>query len=331
MSRWTRVVVTAALLFPVALRAQGGTISPQCPNSTVNARVTQDACQKALDLFQFLAPQLGASLAGGNAVLGEHSALRGLGHFSLGVRANILDATVPRVGEHTPELTGATSSSYGADRRFVPVPTIDAAIGLFRGIPIAGTNALALDALVNVSYVPKVEESNVSVTLPDGSLKLGVGGRLALLQETFLTPGISVTYLQRDLPTVDVTGQVSDDQLLVRNIQVQTKAWRVVAGKNLSLFSISLGAGQDRYQTSASSQVTIKRLNASVTSAPVSAEQSLTRLSYFADVAFNFPLLRIVGEIGRVSGGTVDTYNTVAGARADDAHTYGSLGLRVNW
>jgi hypothetical protein len=331
MSRWTRVAVAAALLVPAALRAQGGTISPQCPNATVDARVTQDACQKSLDLFQFLAPQLGATLAGGNAVLGEHSALRGVGHFSLGIRANVINAAVPRVGDHTPALTGATSSSYGVENHYVPVPTIDGAIGIFRGFPVAGTNALALDALVNVAYIPNVKQPNVSVSLPDGSLKLGFGGRLGLLQETFVTPGVSITYLQRDLPSVDVAGRVSGDQLDVRNIDVHTKAWRVVAGKNLALMSLSVGAGQDRYETSATSQVTINRLGASITSAPAIVEQSLTRLSYFADVSLNFALLRIVGELGRVSGGTIDTYNSFAGSRADDAHTFGSLGVRVNW
>lgn len=331
MMRISRVAALAAVLAPAGMRAQGGSVSAQCPSASLDQRVTQDACQKAVDLFQFLAPQLGAAVAGGNAVLGEHSALRGPGHFSLGVRANVMRASIPRMGEHTPSITGATSSSYGIENHFVPVPTVDAAVGLFGGFPVAGSNVLALDALVNVSYVPKISQSNVAVSLPNSSLKLGFGGRLGLLQETFVTPGISVTYLQRDLPTVDVTGTISSDQLLVRDIDVQTKAWRVVAGKNLALFSVSAGVGQDRYHTAATSQATINRVGVSVTSSAIGVQQSLTRTSYFADAALNLSLLRIVGEIGRVSGGTIDTYNTFAGVRADDAYTYGSLGVRVNW
>ncbi|MEO7963565.1 MAG: hypothetical protein ABIT38_06600, partial [Gemmatimonadaceae bacterium] len=117
----------------------------------------------------------------------------------------------------------------------------------------------------------------------------------------------------------------------VRDVDVETTAWRVVAGKNLALLGFTVGAGQDKYKTSATSQVTINRLGSSVTSAPIAAMQSLTRTSYFADVALNLSLFRIVGEIGRASGGSVATYNSVAGARADDARTYGSIGLRVNW
>ena len=64
--------LTIALSHPIA--AQG--ISPQCPPGTAtpsgpdNTRIAQDACQKAIDLFQYMAPQLGGLLAGGNATQG---------------------------------------------------------------------------------------------------------------------------------------------------------------------------------------------------------------------------------------------------------------------
>ena len=52
-----------------SVSAQG--ISSQCPPGGLkangdpdNTRIAQDACQKAIDLFQYVAPQLGAVLAG---------------------------------------------------------------------------------------------------------------------------------------------------------------------------------------------------------------------------------------------------------------------------
>jgi len=33
--------------------------------------LTQDACQKAVDVFQYVAPQLGTAITGGNATLGR--------------------------------------------------------------------------------------------------------------------------------------------------------------------------------------------------------------------------------------------------------------------
>ncbi len=311
--------------------AQGGAIDAQCRAGTVNERITQDACQKAIDLLQFMAPQLGATLTGGNAVLGEHSALRGLGHFSLGVKVNALQSTLPRVDQRTPATTGAQADDYAVRKQWVAAPVVDAAIGIFRGIPFAGTYALGVDALVNVAYIPTVHEGDLSIDVPDGSLKFGFGGRLGLLAETFVTPGISVTYLQRDLPTLDVQGRVTGDELDVRNVRVSTNAWRVVAGKNFSVFGVALGGGEDRYDTRADAQVTINHLVPSVTSNVIAARQELTRHNVFASLALNLPALRVVGEVGRASGGSIATYNTFAGHRSDDARTYASLGLRVNW
>lgn len=311
--------------------AQGGAIDSQCGTGTVNARITQDACQKAIDLLQFMAPQLGATLTGGNAVLGEHSTLRGPGHFSLGLKVNALQSALPRVDQRTPETTGARSDDYAVRKQWIGAPVVDAAIGVFRGIPFAGTYALGVDALVNAAYIPTVDEGDLSIDVPDGSFKFGFGGRLGVLAETFITPGISVTYLQRDLPTLNVQGRVSGDELDVRNVRVSTSAWRVVAGKNFSVFGVALGGGQDMYDTRADAQVTINQLVPSVTSNVIAGRQELTRNNLFANLALNLPALRVVGEVGRTSGGSIATYNTFAGHRADDARSYASLGLRVNW
>ncbi|MBK6487919.1 MAG: hypothetical protein IPF98_13835 [Gemmatimonadetes bacterium] len=321
-----------ALAAPRTLTAQGaGPIDPQCRAGTTNERITQDACQKAIDLLQFMAPQLGMALTGGNAVSGEHSALRGLGHLSIGLKVNALEAGLPRVDQRTPSTTGASSSDYGVRSQWVPVPVVDAAIGLFRGIPFAGTYALGVDMLVNLAVLPSVDETDLSVELPDGSAKVGFGARLGLLAETFVTPGISMTWLQRELPTVNVKGRVSGDELDVRNVRVSTSAWRLVAGKNFSVFGVALGGGQDTYETRADAQVTINRVGPGVTSNVVTGQQDLTRNNLFGNVALNLPALRVVAEVGRVTGGSVATYNTFDGHKADDARTYASIALRVNW
>lgn len=317
-----------------AARAQttsGGSIDPQCTGGGTTGLVTRDACQKAIDLFQFVAPQLAATIAGGNAAQGEHSTLGGLGHFSVGLRANAIESSLPRVDQHTPSVTGAVRSDYGIDRQWIAAPVIDAAIGLFRGIPLIGTHALGVDALVNVAYVPSVDQGDFAISLPDGSLKLGFGGRLGLLRETFLTPGLSVTWMQRDLPTVNVVGRVSGDELDVRDVRVKTTAWRVVGGKNFTFLGVAVGGGQDRYDTRASAQVTINHFGPSVTSGVISSRQELTRTNVFGNVSLNFLMLHVVAEVGRSSGGTVATYNTFSGHDPAAPRSYVSLGLRANW
>ena len=331
MQKGTLVILVAVCLGASAANAQGGAIDSQCRAGTLSERFTQDACQKAIDLFQFMAPQLGVTIVGGNAVLGEHSAMRGPGHFSVGVRANAITSRLPQVDNQTPAITGATRSDYAVDKQVIGAPALDAAVGLFRGFPVAGTYALGLDALVNVAYIPSVDRQDVKLELPDGSFKFGFGGRLGVMQETFLTPGLAVTYLRRDLPTMNVLGRVNSDELNVRDMQVQSSAWRAVLGKNFSVFGISLGAGQDRYETSADVQVSVDRAGQRVTSSVVQAEQIMTRRNVFANLSLNLSVLRLVGEVGRVTGGKVSTYNAFGGHDANGAIDYASFGLRVNW
>src|SRR5512138_3377617 len=176
-------------------------IDPRCPGVALADRAAQDACQKAVDIFAFMTPQLGVGLVGGNAILGTGGALGGIGRFSIGVRGNGLRGRVPQVGNVNASITGAVRSDYAVDNQVVGLPAVEGALGLFGGIPLGVTHAFALDALLSATYVPEFSRSNVAVSLPDGSLKLGFGGRLGVLTESFATPSVSLTYLRRDLPT----------------------------------------------------------------------------------------------------------------------------------
>ena len=51
----------------------------------------------------------------------------------------------------------------------------------------------------------------------------------------------------------------------------------------------------------------------------------------FLDLSMNLPFFKIVGEIGQVSGGDVETYNQFDGSKADDSRTYGSIGIRFGF
>lgn len=327
MTRWT--LAAAVVLTSRLAMAQGGTIDVQCRGGTVQERATQDACQKALDIFAFMAPQLGTAIAGGNAISGEHSALRGVGRFSIGLRANAVRARLPEVEAITPVITGARVSDYAVEEQVIPVPTIDAAVGLFNGLPIGGTRALGLDALVNVAYLPEVSAGDVSVALPNGTFKFGFGARLSLVQESVISPGISVTWLQRDLPTLDLSATPGSDEIRVNDLQVKTRAWRAVIGKNFGVLSLSGGVGQDTYETSALANVRVARGGVTYAAGPVSAIQEFKRDNAFGSVALNLAMFSIVGEYGRASHGKLATYNTFGTARADDAIDYLSIGIRI--
>ena len=314
----------------------------RCPNGTVNglgvpdqARASQDACQKALDLFAYMAPQLGTSITGGNATLGHAGSLGGLGHFSAGLRINVLQGSLPQVQDANvqPVATGVNQSTYNTKTQIIPMPTADLAIGVFKGLPLAITNVGGIDLLVSASYLPEFNSSGVSVKVPNGSLKLGYGARVGILQESLLVPGVSVSYLKRDLPTVNMAANSGNDSLIVDNLSLKTTAWRVVASKSLLLFGFAAGVGQDKYESSTSIRAYVApgALNPEAKAGPVAISQSLNRTNVFADVSMNLLLLKLTGEIGQVSGGTINTYNKFSGKQAADSRIYGSVGARFGF
>jgi hypothetical protein len=336
------VILAASVVAATSVQAQGSIDTSRCPPGTTNGlgvpdqtRAAQDACQKAIDLFQYMAPQLGVAVTGGNATLGQGGTLGGLGHFSIGLRINAVQGSLPRIQDVTPAVTGATSSRYETDDQFIALPTADLAIGLFKGIPLALTNVGGVDLLVSAAYLPEFDGEGVSVRVPDGSLKLGFGARVGLLQESLIVPGVSVTYLRRDLPTTNIVATTGGDNLTISDLSVKTDAWRVVASKSLIFFGVAVGGGQDRYKSSTdiSAHVAARTVppTPEANMGPVSLEQSLTRTNMFANLSVNLLLLKITGEIGQVSGGEISTFNTFNGKQAADSRIYGSIGARFGF
>lgn len=332
--------VLSALLLATPLAAQIDTRA--CPPGNVGGsipnlqRATQDACQKALDLFQYIAPQLGVAITGGNATLGQGGTMGGLGHFSIGLRANGLLGSLPEIARFTLAVTGAESATYGTRDQLIGLPTADLAVGLFRGLPLGVTNVGGVDLIVSAAYLPEFDGAGVQIKVPGGPLKLGFGARVGLLQESLIAPGVSVTYLKRDLPTVDITAGNGVDALRVDNLEVRTDAWRVVASKSLLAFGLAIGGGRDRYKTSADLGATVgPRPPFTGTAITVPGlnriERDLTRTNLFADLSLNLPFFRLTGEIGRVSGGRIDTFNKFEGKQAADARFFGSVGARFGF
>lgn len=324
----------AVLLAPVVV-ARAQTIDDQCPPGSSNiagepdnTKIAQDACQKAIDLFKYLAPQLGAVLAGGNPTQGVSGTLGGLGHFSLGLRANAMHGWLPQVDRVVPNTRGAQKSTYGIDDKPIGFVTADIALGVFKGM--ASSGFASFDVLVSASYLPSVDNVNVDVAVPSGSLKFGFGAKVGLLSETAARPGVSVSYLDRGLPTATITGKSGDDRLVLADLSVRSRSWRAVAGKSFFIFGVGGGFGQDSYDSDANITVAIAPRAATPggTGGPIALGQKLTRNNIFGTAWLNARVFRLVGEIGRVTGGTVETYNGFDSAYPGNAtRTYASVGL----
>jgi hypothetical protein len=343
MKRTLVIVAGLSLLATVDVQAQGGGLAaPVCTvpaTSTAAQRVAQDACQQAYDVYQFMAPQLGLAIVGGNATLGQASTLGGLGHFSLGVRGNAFKGDLPDVAAFTQRQSGATPAvTLPTKTQFVGLPAADLAIGLSGGLPLALTNVGGIDLLLSATYVPTIKQDNVTIT-PKQSLQLGYGARIGLLSESIIVPGVSLTYLKRDLPTTTIVGTASyvavpggatTTTLNITDAKVKTTAWRIVASKSLLFIGIAAGAGQDKYDQSADISATVSNTLVGTSTATIPAtSQSLTRTNYFFDASMNLLLLKLTAEVGQVSGGTVNTYNAFGSGRADASRTYFSVGARL--
>ena len=328
------IVVAALIVSAQTVSAQG--VSSLCPPGSVNAlgqpdnaKIAQDACQKAIDLFQYVAPQLGAIVAGGSATQGFTGTLGGLGHFSIGVRGNGINGSLPDIDRIVPSANGAEQSTYPITDAGIGLPTGDVAIGLFNGLPLGITHLGGLDLLVSAAYLPSYNNSSLDISVPSGSWKVGYGAKIGIIQESALTPGVSLSYLDRELPMVKIVGSSGDDHLVLDSLRVRTHSWRLVAGKGFLFLGGAAGIGRDTYDTDAAISVTIapRAQTQGGTGGPIALTQKLSRTNLFGSLWINTPVLRIVGEVGRVSGGEIPTYNQFSGPQAADPRTYGSVGL----
>jgi hypothetical protein len=203
---------------------------------------------------------------------------------------------------------------------------VDVAIGLFKGIPFGVTRIGGVDALVNVSYLPSYTQHSLHVGAQDTKWKIGFGGRLGILQESLLLPGVGVSYMVRDLPTADLSGSDnSGNTVSITDYRIRTKQWRLTASKKILFIGVAAGVGQDKYDSRASLTYDV---DGNTPTSPIPLHISPKRTNYFADVSFDLLLAHFVAEIGRVTGGDVTTFNTFS-TGASAARNYGSLGIRI--
>lgn len=312
-----------------ALAATAFSAAAQAPGCSSGTTAHENACTAAVDLFNYMAPQLGAVVAGGNTTLGQGGTLGGLGHFVISVRGNVLRGSLPQIDQYDPALPNDNSPrTIPVTDQVLGMPAVDAAIGLFGGLPLPLTKIGGVDLLLNAAYIPEYSGNGVSVKLPAGSLKIGYGARVGILQEGLTTPGLGFSYVRRDLPRVDLAASSGIYRFDVTGLEVNTTSWRVTASKSLVAFGLAAGIGQDTYESSGQVAAAVGTIG---TASPM-LQQELTRTNYFVDVSFGLLLAKVVAEIGMVQGGDeIPTHNTFTGTQADDPRLYGSVGLRIGF
>lgn len=351
-------VIVRFLVASLPLVAGGrAALAQACPAVPVTApaadpkRLTADACAKAVDLFQFVAPQVSVVMAGGNPSPGIGGTLGGFPHFNVGVRVNAVEGWLPRVDKASPGLgfTGVQASTIPVERAILPMPQVDAQLGLWRGIklglpiPFLGiTNMLGVDALASASYVPSVnaKSSAGGIAFEGGGVAIGYGLRVGIFEESLLAPGLSVSVMRRPSPTVGLTATRGSDSLSLTKATVTTTAIRVTASKTIPILGLGLsaGIGQDNMDAEAGLAYAVSPPTSLSPSGPVrgtaSTSHSTSRSNMFVGAHFKLLIVRLSAEVGIVRTGVNPTLQNAfvrdgATMLPMDSRRYATIAARI--
>ncbi len=315
--------------------ARAQSTASNCTSSSAGG--AGDICRKAADIFAFLVPQVGVALAGGNAVLGEGGTLGGWGKGSVTLRVTAVNGALPKnVVPIAASIGGAVANDFGAARTFVPMPSLDAAIGVIAGAPLGLTNFGGVDVLIGLVEIPRISESRFDVSPRSSQYAFSYGLRVGLLQESSLIPGISVSYVRRKAPTLNAQYTPSNDTLNVSDFSLTANALRAVISKRFLFFGVSAGVGRDEIKGVTGANAIVNEGSGNIqTRATVTfptMNESVTRNTGFVNASFGLLMARVVAEFGRSSAGTLrETLNTFGSHHANEAYTYESLGVTVRF
>lgn len=324
-------VATIVVRADVAAQTSSGacTITPSVTNGA-------DACRKALDLFAFVMPQAGVALAGGNPILGEGGTMGGWGKRAISLRVTAVDGQLPK--NTVPIRVGGTAQAddFGAERAPVPMPSVDAAIGLFTGMPAGLTNIGGIDVLLSATWMPTVEEKTLQVAPSGTSLALGYGVRVGVLQESSLIPGISLSVMRRKLPTTGISYTAQNDTLALRDLSLTADGVRLVISKRFLILGLAGGIGRDRIEAQSSMNAAVNEsvlgVNQRYAVSLADMRTKVERNTVFVNASFGVLAARVVGEFGWSSeGDAILAVNQFGGRKANEGYRYGSLGLTVRF
>jgi len=321
--RFSKTVALASLIAVSAAQAQGGggTVNTSCTGVIVG-----NACQQAVDFFGYMAPLIGTAMTGGNTTIGQGG---NLGGRTLGLIPKVVvSARVNAVLGDVPVFAPAAGAPGAAKKLttkslVLPLPAIDVAVGIFKGIPLGVSSVGGVDLLASASYVQKFNNANITIA-PDKAIAIGYGLRVGLLQESLIAPGIGLSYLARKFPITTLSTTGPSSSMKVDSLDLSSTAMRLTVSKSLLLFGLAAGVGQDTYEASTK----ISATSGVVTVKTPKLTSKVTRTNYFVDVSMNLLVLKIVATGGMVSGGDIFTFNGYD-KPANKTRQYASVGVRV--
>jgi len=346
MKRWFGVAVATLLAAPVAAQQDINTICSQFSGSaSVYNRCT--AVAQAVDAAQ---PQLGILLAGGNPTLGTASTsgvrMGLIPRVGAGLRINVVAARFPDIRD-----VEGSGESVTTDEFAVPAPAIGAnvSLGLTQGFSLAPTmgGVGSIELLGSATLIPLELAGD---EFGENVISWGAGARVGLLRESFVTPGISVSLMYRDMGTARF-GEVCDGTETpvvgtsparsvcsgggdFGEIEFGLSNWsaRGAISKRLLGLGLTAGVGYDKFETDA--DVAFR-----APAPPLGQEQVYRftdvavdndRWSAFIDGSFTFLVASLVAEVGWMQGSDPITgFPSASDFDPNEGTFFGSLGVRI--
>lgn len=303
-------VFAVALVFGTSVaRAQGGSVDPACTNTAFvgPAQEAGNACQLAFDTFGYTTQQYGILLSAGNMELGRADALGGFPHFRVAFRATGIVLYAPGFENNEIPIGPAQPVSVFTQSYDFATVEVDGMLGLFKGFALGPTHLGAVDAWTSFNVVPGASANSYSIT-PKNRFYFAFGGRLGVLQESKVIPGVALSYFARDMPKSNiVAGDQNGSSIYVTNFEMDTHAWSATVGKHFDVVGLIVGAGQTSFSSNATVSWTVNNITPSV-QPPISA--SSTQTQYFGDFSLTLGEVDFVLEVGEVMGSTLKTFNS---------------------
>ena len=303
------IVLALLAIGTLNARAQGGSVNPACADAAIvgPGLIGGSACQRAFDSFAYTTQQYAVLLSAGNIEMGRADALGGFPHFRVALHATAMSLAFPAFVSDGIPVGPASATTLSTQSTDFATVAVDGTLGLFKGFDLVFARVGALDLYVSANIVPGTSASGYSVN-PSNKLYFAWGGRVGLLQEGKMIPGVGVSYLSRKLPKTTVTAsEYFGNTLGVTDLVIDTHAWSVTVGKHFGVVGLLLGGGQTTF--SSSGNLTWLVPGNSPSNLPtVTATSAQTQ--YFGDFSLTFGPVGVVFEIGQVQGSTLTTYNS---------------------
>ena len=306
----------------------------------------QDRCAAVAQAVDAAQPQLGILMAGGNPILGTASTggvrLGVLPRVSATARLNVVLARLPDIREIQTEDGTSVTEQFD-----LPAPAIGAnvSIGLTQGFSVAPMigGFGAVDLLGSVSVLPL--ELLGDDDFGENAFSWGAGARVALLRESFVAPGVSVSLMYRSMGEMSF-GQVCEGtETSGANPHVCSSGgdfgeisfgltnWsgRAAVSKRLIGFGVTAGVGYDKFETDADMAFRTPAVLGEQIYRFDDVAVDNDRWSAFLDLSYTLLIGSLVAEVGWMQGSDpVPGFPSASDFDPNEGTFFGSLGARLS-